>query len=151
MQRSAISVISRSTDTGRFTRTRSPRASIAPRKARRLSSAMVDGADATREQLVLDVSESGRREAVDQGRRRWEPEHRLWQGGIGLPMFRPRAADGGEHALQIEEVEGAQRRPRGGRKLEDDEAGARAPPPMGPPLPRVPPPRRPAPRPAPRA
>src|SRR5260370_40682179 len=103
MQRSAISVISRSTDTGRFTRTRSPRASIAPRKARRLSSAMMDGADAAGEQLVVDASESGRREAVGQGRRRWGLQHRLWQAGIRLPMFLHRAAEPGAHAVQRQE------------------------------------------------
>src|SRR5207247_1848730 len=51
MQRSAISVISLSTDTGRVTRVRSPDLSIALTNSRRLSSAMVDGADAAGQAL----------------------------------------------------------------------------------------------------
>src|SRR5260221_13758052 len=59
MQRSATSVISLSTETGRSTRASWPAASIAPTKARRLSSAMVHGADAAGQELELHVVEAG--------------------------------------------------------------------------------------------
>src|SRR5216117_1223056 len=105
MQRSAISVISLSTETGRSTRTRSPAASIAPMKARRLSSAMMDGTHAAGQQLILHSVEPRAREAPREVRGIGELEHRLWQVGIGVPMFRHRAADGREHAPKIAEVQ----------------------------------------------
>src|SRR5919109_4079017 len=98
MQRSATSVISLSTETGCATRTSSPRASIAWIRARRLSSAMMDGADPAGEQLVPDVTEAGAAEPPRQGAGIRECEHGLWQVGIGVPMFRHHPADRGEHA-----------------------------------------------------
>src|SRR2546422_11124226 len=64
MQRPAISVTSLSTETGRSTRTRSPRSSIAPTKARRVSSAIVDGADPAGQPRERDAQESDGREAA---------------------------------------------------------------------------------------
>src|SRR5437870_12089135 len=93
MQRSAISVISLSTETGRSTRARSPCASMAPIKARRLSSAMMDGADAAGQELVAHVGEAGGGEPPRELVGGRELAHRLWQGGRGVPMFRHRAAD----------------------------------------------------------
>src|SRR3989441_412503 len=58
MQRSATSVISLSTETGRATRVRSPALSIAVTNSRRLSSAIVDGADAAGQALEPDARES---------------------------------------------------------------------------------------------
>src|SRR5207253_8318473 len=87
MQRSAISVISLSTETGRSTRTSSPAAAIASTNARRLSSGMVEGADAAAQQLVADRAESGIPEPPGEGVRIGKLEHRLWQVGIGVPMF----------------------------------------------------------------
>src|SRR6266496_170141 len=124
MQRSAISVISLSTEIGRATRTRSPRASIASRKARRLSSAMMDGADAAREAPVAHVAEPGALDPAGERIGIGELEHRLWQVGIGVSMFRHCAADGGDHAPKIEEVQRAQRREARGGELEHHEAGA---------------------------
>src|SRR5947209_19205889 len=103
MRRSAISVISLSTDTGRVTRLRSPAASIAPTKARRLSSAMVNGSDPAGQQLVAHVREPGRSHA---GRERLGVRkglHRLWQVGIGIPMFGHRAPDRREHPAEVEQ------------------------------------------------
>src|SRR5881397_4381752 len=91
MQRSAISVISLSTDTGCATRRRSPAASIAPTKARRLSSAMVDGADPAGQELEAHVREAGRAHAGGERLGLGERLHRLWQVGIGIPMFGHRA------------------------------------------------------------
>src|SRR2546422_2025471 len=118
MQRSAISVISLSTDTGCVTRRRSPAASIAPTKARRLSSAMVDGADPAGQQLEAHVRETGRTHA---GRERLglrEGLHRLWQVGIGIPMFGHRAPDRREHPAEVEQVGRAQRREARRRELD---------------------------------
>src|SRR2546427_4331100 len=67
MQRSAISVISLSTDTGRPTCTSSPRASSARRKSRRLSSAMMQGADPARQDLMAYVREPGGLEPAREG------------------------------------------------------------------------------------
>src|SRR5881409_2064642 len=124
MQRSAISVISLSSDTGCSTRTRSPRASIAPRKSRRLSSAMMHGADPAGQHLVAYTRESGALEPAREGVRVRKVEHRLWQVGIGIPMFRHRAADRGEDAPKIEQVERAQRREAWCGEFEHHEAGA---------------------------
>src|SRR5438128_8062301 len=123
MQRSAISVISRFTETGRSTRTSAPVASIAPRKARRLSSAMMDGADPAGEQLEAHVAEPGRLDPAREGGRLGELEHRLWQVGIGVSMFRHRAADGGEQTAETEQVEGAEPRAARGGELEHHDAG----------------------------
>src|SRR5256886_12223082 len=124
MQRSAISVISRFTDTGRFTRTSIPAASIAPMKARRLSSAMMDSADPAGEQLEGDVPESRGLEPPRQRVRLGKLEHRRWQVGIGVPMFRHRAADGGKQATKVEEVEGAEQAPTRRGELEHHEPRA---------------------------
>src|SRR5690348_17374366 len=105
MQRSAISVISLSTDTGRPTRTTSPRASSARRKSRRLSSAMVQGADPAGQDLVANIREPGALEPAREGVRFWKIEHRLWQVGIGVPMFRHRTADRGEDAPEVKQVQ----------------------------------------------
>src|SRR5438552_11788656 len=115
MQRSAISVISLSTETGRSTRASSPVRSIAPTNARRLSSAIMDSADATAQQLVTDIGEPSVLEPPREGVRVGEFAHRLWQVGIGVSMFRHRATDGREHPSEIPEVRGAQRRKEIGR------------------------------------
>src|SRR5712664_596979 len=125
MQRSAISVISLSTETGCSTRTRSPASSIAPMKARRLSSAIVDGADPAGQPLEPDARESGVREAARQRFRLGKREHRLWQVGIGISMFRDQPADGGENSPEVEQIQRAQRREAWRRELEDDETGTR--------------------------
>src|SRR5438552_15559772 len=109
MQRSATSVISLSTETARSTRASSPAASIASTNARRLSSGMVEGADAAAQQLVADRAESGIPEPPGEGVRAGKIAHRLWQVGIGVPMFRHRAAAGGEPAAKVEPVRGARR------------------------------------------
>src|SRR5437763_14918197 len=88
MQRSAISVISLSTETGRSTRASSPVRSIAPTNARRLSSAIMDSADATSQQLVTDIGEPSVLEPPREGVRVWEFEQRLWQVGVVVSMFR---------------------------------------------------------------
>src|SRR5256885_10969819 len=124
MQRSAISVISLSTDTGRPTCTSSPRASSARRKSRRLSSAMMQGADPARQDLMAYVREPGGLEPAREGVRVRKVEHRLWQVGIGVPMFRHRAADRGEDAPKIEQVERAQRREAWCGEFDHHEAGA---------------------------
>src|SRR5438105_1844714 len=123
MQRSATSVISLSTETGRSTRTRSPASSIAWTKARRLSSAIVDGADPARQALEPDARESGVPEAARQRFRLGEREHGLWQVGIGISMFRDQAADGGKNSPEIEQVQRAQRREARRGELEDDKTG----------------------------
>src|SRR6266540_35642 len=125
MQRSAISVISLSTETGCSTRARSPPASMAAMNCRRLSSAMVDGADPARAHLVADVPEPRGAQPFGERLRRGERGHRLWQVRVGFSMFGHRAADGGEHPTEIEEVQRAQRREAGGRELEHHETGAR--------------------------
>src|SRR2546425_11660657 len=123
MQRSAISVISLSTETGCSTRTRSPRSSIAPMKARRLSSAIVDGADPAGQPLEPDARKSGVREAARERLRFGKREHRLWQVGIGISMFRDQPADGGENSPEVEQIQRAQRRGAWRRELEDDGTG----------------------------
>src|SRR2546427_3758701 len=125
MQRSAISVISLSMATGCSTRARSPPASMAAMNWRRLSSAIVDGADPARAQLVADVPEPRGDEPLGERLGRGERGHRLWQVGVGLPMFRHRAADGGDHAPEIEEVERPQRREAGRRELQHHEPAPR--------------------------
>src|SRR2546422_1080186 len=124
MQRSAISVTSLSTETARSTRTRSPAASIAAMKARRLSSAMMEGADAPGQQLIAHSLEPGGGEAPREIRGIGELEHRLWQVGIGVPMFRHHAADGGQHAPKVEEVQVAQGTGARCRELEHHEPRA---------------------------
>src|SRR5207237_9465338 len=121
MQRSATSVISLSTETGRSTRVRSPALSIAATNSRRLSSAIVDGADAAGQALETDVRESCGHEPLRQRLRLRKCEHRLWQVGIGLPMFRHQPADGGQNSPEIEEIDRAQRREPGRGELEDEE------------------------------
>src|SRR5437773_2752827 len=125
MQRSAISVISLSMETGRSTRARSPPASMAAMNCRRLSSAMMNGADPAGAQLVRDVPETGGAQPLGEGLRLGKREHRLWQVGVGLSMFGHRAADGREHAPEIEEVERAQRREPRRRELQHDESRPR--------------------------
>src|SRR5256884_8978591 len=98
MQRSAISVTSLSTETGRSTRASSPAAAIASTNARRLSSGMVEGADTAAQQLVADRAESGIPEPPGECVRIGKLEHRLWQVGLGVPIFRHRAAGSGEDA-----------------------------------------------------
>src|SRR5438105_5913653 len=75
MQRSATSVISVSTETGCWTRTRSRASSIAWTNARRLSSGKVDGANSARQALEPDPRESGVPEAARQRFRLGEPAH----------------------------------------------------------------------------
>src|SRR5438477_11379892 len=123
MQRSATSVISLSTETGCSTRTRSPASSIAPMKARRLSSAIVDGADPARQAFEPDTRESGVPETARQCFRLGEREHGLWQVGIGISMFRDQPADGGKNSPEIEQIQRAQRRKARRGELEDDKTG----------------------------
>src|SRR6266540_79224 len=125
MQRSATSVISLSTETGRVTRVRWPALSIAPTNSRRLSSAIVDRADAAGQALEPDARESRGREPLRQRFRLGKREHRLWQVGIGVSMFRHEPADGGQNSPEIEEVDRAQRRETGRGELEDDEPRTR--------------------------
>src|SRR5882672_8263819 len=121
MHRSATSVISLSTDTGCATRVRSPVLSIAATNSRRLSSAIVDGADAAGHALKTDARESRGAEPLGQCLRLRKCEHRLWQVGIGFPMFRHEPADSGQNSPEVEEVDRAQRREPGRGELEDDE------------------------------
>src|SRR5213596_1847946 len=125
MQRSATSVISLSTETERVTRVRSPALSIAATNSRRLSSAIVHGADAAGQALEPDARESGRSKPLRQRLRLGKGEHRLWQVGIGVSMFRHEPADGGQNSPEIEEVDRAQRRETGRGELEDDEPRTR--------------------------
>src|SRR3989449_7461034 len=125
MQRSATSVISLSTETGRATRVRSPVLSIAVTNSRRLSSAIVDGADAAGQALEPDARESRGHEPLRERLRLRKREHRLWQVGIGVSMFRHEPADGGENSPEIEQVDRAQRPESGRGELEDDEARTR--------------------------
>src|SRR5881394_130706 len=121
MQRSATSVISLSTETGRSTRASCPAASIAPMKSRRLSSAMVDGADAAGQELVAHVVEACGRQASRQRLRLGKGEHRLWQVGIGVPMFRDHSTDGWKNVAEVEQIESAEWREAGRRELENHE------------------------------
>src|SRR5712691_1582271 len=121
MQRSATSVISLSTDTGRVTRVRSPALSIALTNSRRLSSAIVHGADAAGQAFEPDARESGGSEPLRQRFRLGEREHRLWQVGIGVSMFRDEPADGGQNPAKVEQVNRAQRREASRGELEDVE------------------------------
>src|SRR5919197_6155368 len=125
IQRSAISVISLSIETGWATRVRSPAASIARTNSRRLASAIVHGADAPGQALEADARESGGREPSRERLRLREREHRLWQVGIGVSMFRHEPADGGQNAPEIEQIDRAQRRKAGRGELENHEARAR--------------------------
>src|SRR5882762_9082962 len=124
MQRSATSVISLSTETGRATRVRSPALSIAPTNSRRLSSAIVDRADPAGEALETDARESRGHEPLRQCLRLRKCEHRLWQVGIGVSMFRHEPADGGQNPAKVEQVDRAQRREARRGELEDDETRA---------------------------
>src|SRR6266566_4328 len=121
MQRSATSVISLSTETGRATRVRSPALSIAVTNSRRLSSAIVDRADATGQALEPDARESRGGQPLRQCFGLRKCKHGLWQVGIGVSMFRHEPADGGQNSTEIEEVDRAQRREPGRGELEDDE------------------------------
>src|SRR3989475_10140885 len=125
MQRSAISVASLSTETGRSTRTRSPGSSLARMKARGLPSAIVEGADPAGQPLERDARESGVREAARERFRLGKREHRLWQVGIGISMFRDQPADGRENSPEVEQIQRAQRREAWRRELEADETGTR--------------------------
>src|SRR6266550_8073670 len=117
MQRSAISVISLSIETGRAIRVSSPALSIAATNSRRLSSAIVHGADAAAQALEADARESGGTEPLREPLRLREGQHRLWQVGIGVSMFRHEPADGGENPAKIEEVDRAQRGKTRSREL----------------------------------
>src|SRR6267143_4956260 len=121
MQRSATSVISLSTETGPATRVRSPALSIAETNSRRLSSAIVDRADAAGQALETDARESSGHEPLRQCLRLRKCEHRLWQVGIGVSMFRHEPADGRQNAPEVEEVDRAQRGEPGRGELENDE------------------------------
>src|SRR3989454_7541329 len=71
---------------------------------------MVNGADPAGQQLVAHVREPGRSHA---GRERLGVRkglHRLWQVGIGIPMFGHRAPDRREHPAEVEQIGRAQRR-----------------------------------------
>src|SRR4029077_4483011 len=125
MARSAISTISRSTATGRWTRTSSPTASMASRNSRRLSSATVQGADAAGQEFVAYVPEAGGFQTMGKGVGIGKIEHRLWQVGIGVRMFRHRATDQRQEPPEVEEVSRPQGREARGSELEDDEPGAR--------------------------
>src|SRR5437773_5612870 len=125
MQRSAISVISLSTATGCITRVRSSDFSMASTKSRRLSSAIVHGADAARQPLEADAREPRGDETLRQRLGFGEREHRLWQVGIGVSMFRHEPADGGENPAKVEQVNRAQGREARRGELEDDETRAR--------------------------
>src|SRR5213592_2809768 len=125
IQRSATSVISLSTDTGRVTCVRSPDLSIAVTNSRRLSSAMVDGADAAGQALESHARKPRRHHALRQRLGFRKREHRLWQVGIGVSMFRHEPADGGENPAKIEEIDRAQRRESGRGKFKDHEARSR--------------------------
>src|SRR5436309_617413 len=125
MQRSAISVISLSTATGCITRVRSSDFSMASTKSRRLSSAIVHGADAARQPLEADAREPRGDETLRQRLGFGEREHRLWQVGIGVSMFRHEPADGGENPAKVEEIDGAQRRAWGRGEFQDDEPRTR--------------------------
>src|SRR5881394_954210 len=119
MQRSAISVISLSIEIGRAIRVSSPALSIAPMNSRRLASAIVDGADAAGQALEADARESGGTEPLREPLRLREGQHRLWQVGIGVSMFRHEPADGGENPAKIEEVDRAQRGKTRSRELQN--------------------------------
>src|SRR5258708_27712758 len=95
MQRSAISVISLSTDTGRSTRTHSPHASSAPINSRRLSSAIVDGADPAAQDVVAYRPEPGGAQPAGERLGSGKTQHRLWQVSISIPLFLPRQPHGG--------------------------------------------------------
>src|SRR6185503_3295942 len=125
MQRSAISVISLSIDTGRSMRTSVSRLSIASRNSRRLSSGMVHGADPAGQELEADTRESRRVQPLRQRLGFRECEHRLWQVGIRFPMFRHEPADGGQNSPEVKEVGRAQRREPGRGELENHEPRAR--------------------------
>src|SRR5437773_5081737 len=125
MQRSATSVISLSTETERVTRVRSPALSIAATNSRRLSSAIVHGADAAGQALEPDARESGRSKPLRQRLRLGKGEHRLWQVGIGVSMFRHEPADGGQNPAKVEQVNRAQGREARRGELEEDETRAR--------------------------
>src|SRR2546430_13617410 len=85
---------------------------------------MMQGADPARQDLIAYVRERGGLEPAREGVRVRKVEHRLWQVGIGVPMFRHRAADRGEDAPKIEQVERAQRREAWCGEFEHHEAGA---------------------------
>src|ERR1041385_3488586 len=124
MQRSATSVISLSTETGCSMRRKSPAASIAPRNSRRLASGMMHRADAAGQPLECDARESRGGDAMRQGFRFGEREHRLWQVRIRVPMFRHQPADGGQNTLEVQEVHGPERREARRGEFEYDESRA---------------------------
>ena len=83
------------------------------------------GADAAAQALEADARESGGTEPLREPLRLGEGQHRLWQVGIGVPMFRHQPTDGGENSPEIEQVNRAQRREPGRGELEDNEARTR--------------------------
>ena len=85
----------------------------------------MDRADPARQALEAHVAEPRGADTRGQRLRIGKVEHRLWQVGIGVPMFRHRAPDGREHAPEIEEVEGPERRGAWRGELEHHEARAR--------------------------
>src|SRR5436190_2058797 len=94
-------------------------------RSRRLASAIGQGADPAGQSLEADAREAGGAQSVRERFRRGKREHRLWQVGIGVPMFRDEPADGGENSPKVEQVDRAQRREARRREVEDDEARAR--------------------------
>src|SRR5258705_10996728 len=125
MQRSATSVISLSTEMGCSTRVRSPALSIAAMNARRLSSAIMNGADPAGQAFEPYARESRRRESLGQRLRLGKGEHRLWQVGIGISMFRHEPADGRQNMTEVKQIHGPQRRKAGRGEFENHKARAR--------------------------
>ena len=70
----------------------------------------MNGADAARQPLETDARKPGGGQPLRQRFRRGKPEHRLWQVGIGISMFRDQPADGGKNSPEIEEIDGPERR-----------------------------------------
>ena len=66
----------------------------------------MDGADPAGQPLELYVAETGGAEPRCQRFRLGKIEHRLWQVGIGVRMFRHGAPDRREHTPEVEQVEG---------------------------------------------
>src|SRR6267142_338609 len=105
MHRSATSVISLSIDTGRSMRTSVSFFSIASRNSRRLSSGIVDSADPAGEALEADAREPGGEQPLRERLRLRERQHRVWQVGISIPMFRHEPADGRQNFSEVEEID----------------------------------------------
>src|SRR6185503_6266783 len=114
-----------STEMGRSTRVRSPALSIAAMNARRLSSAIMNGADPAGQAFEPYARESRRRESLGQRLRLGKGEHRLWQVGIGISMFRHEPADGRQNMTEVKQIHGPQRRKAGRGEFENHKARAR--------------------------